>query len=114
MSDSARAPTTLSNIGVVMFAVSDNDAALAFYTEKLGFEVRGAVMLRQRVRLGDSRLAPIGRILIVLLGLAQSPVPTSPWQPRRRCSPSPTRSAPVPMGTHAPTSPRSLRRSFFR
>jgi lactoylglutathione lyase len=35
------APTTVSNIGVVMFTVSDQDAALAFYTEKLGWEVRG-------------------------------------------------------------------------
>ena len=34
-------PTTVSNIGVAMFAVADQDAALAFYTEKLGFEVRG-------------------------------------------------------------------------
>jgi catechol 2,3-dioxygenase-like lactoylglutathione lyase family enzyme len=34
-------PTTVNNIGVVMFAVADQDAALAFYTEKLGFEVRG-------------------------------------------------------------------------
>ncbi len=33
-------PTTLSNIGVAMFSVADQDAALAFYTEKLGFEVR--------------------------------------------------------------------------
>ncbi len=33
--------TTLSNIGVVMFTVADQDAALAFYTGKLGFEVRG-------------------------------------------------------------------------
>ena len=38
---SSRTPTTLSNIGVVMFSVADQDAALAFYTEKLGFEVRG-------------------------------------------------------------------------
>ena len=40
MSDSTGTPTTLSNIGVAMFAVADQDAALAFYTEKLGFEVR--------------------------------------------------------------------------
>jgi catechol 2,3-dioxygenase-like lactoylglutathione lyase family enzyme len=33
--------TTLTNIGVAMFTVADQDAALAFYTEKLGFEVRG-------------------------------------------------------------------------
>ena len=32
--------TTVSNIGVAMFTVADQDAALAFYTEKLGFEVR--------------------------------------------------------------------------
>ncbi len=41
MSNSTQAPTTVTNIGVVMFAVADQDAALAFYTEKLGFEVRG-------------------------------------------------------------------------
>jgi catechol 2,3-dioxygenase-like lactoylglutathione lyase family enzyme len=32
--------TSLTNIGVAMFTVSDQDAAVAFYTEKLGFEVR--------------------------------------------------------------------------
>ena len=40
MSDLTQAPTTVRNIGVAMFAVADQDAALAFYTEKLGFEVR--------------------------------------------------------------------------
>jgi lactoylglutathione lyase len=34
-------PTTVTNIGVAMFTVADQDAALAFYTEKMGFEVRG-------------------------------------------------------------------------
>ena len=43
------APTTVSNIGVVMFTVADQDAARAFYTDKLGFEVRG-----------DSRFGPNG------------------------------------------------------
>ena len=33
--------TTMNNLGVAMFSVSDQDAALAFYTQKLGFEVRG-------------------------------------------------------------------------
>ena len=33
--------TTVSNIGVAMFTVADQDAARAFYTEKLGWEVRG-------------------------------------------------------------------------
>jgi lactoylglutathione lyase len=40
MTNSTQTPTTVSNIGVVMFTVADQDAALAFYTEKLGFEVR--------------------------------------------------------------------------
>ena len=34
-------PTTVTNIGVAMFTVADQDAALAFYAEKLGWEVRG-------------------------------------------------------------------------
>jgi len=33
-------PTTVTNLGVAMFTVADQDAALAFYTDKLGFEVR--------------------------------------------------------------------------
>jgi catechol 2,3-dioxygenase-like lactoylglutathione lyase family enzyme len=42
MSESSETPkTTLTDIGVAMFTVSDQDAAVAFYTEKLGFEVRG-------------------------------------------------------------------------
>jgi len=38
---STTAPASINNIGVVMFTVADQDAAKAFYTEKLGFEVRG-------------------------------------------------------------------------
>ena len=41
MSDSTLSSTTISNIGVMMFSFADQDAARAFYTEKLGFEVRG-------------------------------------------------------------------------
>ena len=41
MSDLKQAPTTVSNIGVAMFTVADQDAALAFYTQKLGYELRG-------------------------------------------------------------------------
>lgn len=43
MSTSAQVPTTVSNLGVAMFTVADQDAALAFYTSKLGWEVRGDV-----------------------------------------------------------------------
>ena len=41
MSSMQGSTTTVSNIGVAMFTVADQDAALAFYTEKLGWEVRG-------------------------------------------------------------------------
>jgi predicted enzyme related to lactoylglutathione lyase len=41
MSDSTQAPTTVNNLGVVMFTVADQDAAIAFYTQKLGWELRG-------------------------------------------------------------------------
>jgi lactoylglutathione lyase len=41
MSDLTNSPTTVTGIGVAMFTVSDQDAAIAFYTDKLGWEVRG-------------------------------------------------------------------------
>ena len=41
VSTSTGTPTTVSSIGVTMFTVSDQEAALAFYTQKLGWEVRG-------------------------------------------------------------------------
>ncbi|ALE85965.1 VOC family protein [Pseudonocardia sp. HH130629-09] len=41
MSTPTQRPTTLNDIGVVMFTVADQDAALDFYTRLLGFEVRG-------------------------------------------------------------------------
>ena len=37
---SGTSPTTVSTIAVAMFSVSDQDAAIAFYTGKLGYEVR--------------------------------------------------------------------------
>jgi catechol 2,3-dioxygenase-like lactoylglutathione lyase family enzyme len=43
MTNSTQAPTTVANIGVAMFTVSDQDAALAFYTGKLGYEVRADI-----------------------------------------------------------------------
>ena len=41
MMSSMHGSTTVSNIGVAMFTVADQDASRAFYTEKLGWEVRG-------------------------------------------------------------------------
>ena len=54
--------TTLRNIGVTMFAVSDVDASLAWYTEKLGFEVRADDRFGEN---GDNRwleVAPPGSV----------------------------------------------------
>jgi lactoylglutathione lyase len=41
MTTPASTSTTVSTIGVAMFTVADQDTALAFYTEKLGWELRG-------------------------------------------------------------------------
>lgn len=35
--------TTITNLGVAMFSVADVDAAIAFYTDKLSWEVRSDV-----------------------------------------------------------------------
>jgi catechol 2,3-dioxygenase-like lactoylglutathione lyase family enzyme len=43
MSDSTQSSTTISNIGVAMFTIADQDAAIAFYTQTLGWERRGDV-----------------------------------------------------------------------
>ena len=62
MSNATQAATTVSNTGVAMFAVADQDAALAFYTEKLGFEVRSDVRFGQD---GENRwleVAPPGSV----------------------------------------------------
>jgi lactoylglutathione lyase len=43
MSNSTQSQTSVTNLGVAMFTVADQDAALAFYTEKLGYEVRSDI-----------------------------------------------------------------------
>src|SRR3954468_19653163 len=60
MSDPNTTRTTVSDIGVAMFTVADQDAALAFYTEKLGFEVRADMRFGEQ---GENRwveVAPPG------------------------------------------------------
>ncbi|MCE3551991.1 VOC family protein [Pseudonocardia sp. RS11V-5] len=49
MSNETRSRTTVTNIGVAMFTVADQDAALEWYTTVLDFEVRG-----------DTRFGPDG------------------------------------------------------
>jgi lactoylglutathione lyase len=41
MTASPSTATTVTNLGVAMFTVADQDAAIAFYTDKLGWELRG-------------------------------------------------------------------------
>lgn len=60
MNEQTHTPTTLSNIGVVMFSVSDQDAARAFYTEKLGFEVRADVHFGENDEMRWLEVAPPG------------------------------------------------------
>ena len=60
MSDMTQSPTTLSNIGVVMFTVADQDAAKAFYTEKLGFEVRSDTRFGEHDEMRWLEVAPPG------------------------------------------------------
>lgn len=60
MSDITQGPTTVTNIGVAMFTVSDQDAALAFYTEKLGFEVRGDSRFGENDEMRWLEVAPPG------------------------------------------------------
>ena len=60
MTRSTQTQTTLTNIGVAMFTVADQDAALAFYTEKLGFEVRGDSRFGEHDEMRWLEVAPPG------------------------------------------------------
>lgn len=59
-SSSIPASTTVTNLGVAMFTVSDQDAALAFYTGKLGFEVRADVRFGEQGEYRWLEVAPPG------------------------------------------------------
>jgi lactoylglutathione lyase len=60
MTDSTHTRTTVFDIGVAMFTVADQDAALAFYTEKLGFEVRADVRFGESGEMRWLEVAPPG------------------------------------------------------
>ena len=60
MTDSTQTRTTVNEIGVVMFAVADQDAALAFYTDKLGFEVRSDSRFGEHDEMRWLEVAPPG------------------------------------------------------
>ena len=60
MSQQQTNPTTVTNIGVAMFAVADQDAAIAFYTEKLGFELRADTSFGEQGEMRWVEVAPPG------------------------------------------------------
>jgi len=60
MNDSTHTPTTVSDIGVAMFTVADQDAALAFYMQKLGFELRADVRFGENGEMRWLEVAPPG------------------------------------------------------
>jgi lactoylglutathione lyase len=62
MTSSTQSSTTVSNIGVAMFSVADQDAALAFYTEKLGFEVRSDSRFGENDAMRWLEVAPPGSV----------------------------------------------------
>lgn len=62
MSDSPQTTTTISNIGVVMFSVADQDEAIKFYTEKLGFELRGDTRFGENGEMRWVEVAPPGSV----------------------------------------------------
>src|SRR3954465_14954573 len=60
MTTSMHGPTTVSNIGVAMFTVADRAAARAFYTDKLGWEVRGDQRFGENSEMRWLEVAPPG------------------------------------------------------
>ena len=54
------AKTTVTDIAVAMFTVADQDAALAFYTGKMGFEVRGDSRFGEHGEMRWVEVAPPG------------------------------------------------------
>ena len=62
MSDLTQVPTTLRSIATAMFPVADQDAAIAFYTEKLGFELRADVAFGEGGAHRWVEVAPAGSV----------------------------------------------------
>src|SRR4051812_14077272 len=75
MSDLTQAPTTVSNLGVAMFTVADQDAALAFYTQKLGFEVRSDSTFGENGEMRWLEVAPPGSVARLALNPPMNDTP---------------------------------------
>jgi predicted enzyme related to lactoylglutathione lyase len=55
---STAASTRISQVGTVIIPVSDQDSAIAFYTQKLGFEKRADIAMGEQMRWVE--VAPAG------------------------------------------------------
>ena len=76
MTNPMQSPTTVSNIGVAMFTIADQDAAIAYYTQTLGWELRADVAFGDE---GGNRwveVAPPGSIARLALNS-----PMGEWRP---------------------------------
>lgn len=60
MTNPTNPETTVTNIGVAMFTVADQDAALKFYTEKLGYELRADTRFGENNEWRWLEVAPTG------------------------------------------------------
>jgi catechol 2,3-dioxygenase-like lactoylglutathione lyase family enzyme len=60
MTNTTQSHTTVTEIGVAMFTVADQDAALGFYTEKLGYEVRSDSRFGEQNEMRWVEVAPPG------------------------------------------------------
>jgi len=60
MSNPTQASTTISSIGVAMFTIADQDAAIAYYTQSLGWELRSDVSFGDEGAMRWVEVAPPG------------------------------------------------------
>jgi catechol 2,3-dioxygenase-like lactoylglutathione lyase family enzyme len=60
--------TTITSISTAMFSVSDQDAAISFYTEKLGWELRSETRFGEGADAGRwVEVAPPGSVAVLAL-----------------------------------------------
>lgn len=75
MSSHTQAATTINNLGVAMFTVADQDAAIAFYTEKMGFELRADVPFGPNGEYRWVEVAPVGSVARLALNAPMNDEP---------------------------------------
>jgi catechol 2,3-dioxygenase-like lactoylglutathione lyase family enzyme len=75
MTNSTQASTTITNLGVAMFTVADQDAAIAFYTEKLGFELRADISFGEGDAYRWVEVAPPGSVARLALNAPMNSEP---------------------------------------